>query len=323
MTSDTPLLYDTCRGESGKASLPTDWQGSEFSLLTLYAEYHWRDGAHPLMTDRTSGPNEPAITNDPTTRLRDLLLETQHDGGMLDRIFRQVHESVLDQSPYLNDNSNFTRIGSNDLARMFDFYDNLLLGGKVRSAVEAQGSKLEFALSRRLTRSGGQTKRTRPSKSRPFAPARYEIAVSVPVLFATFSEVDRPIRACGRLCYNRLEALQRIMEHEMLHLAEMLGWDRSNCAARRFKALSLNVFGHTESHHQMITPQERAIVHFGVKPGAKVTFDWEGRQMFGVVNSIRRRVTVLVLSPKGIPYSDGHRYEKFYVPVERLKPVNG
>jgi hypothetical protein len=113
------------------------------------------------------------------------------------------------------------------------------------------------------------------------------------------------------------------MEHEMLHLAEMLGWDRSNCAARRFKALSLNIFGHTESHHQMITPQERAIVHFGVKPGARVTFDWEGKQMFGVVNSIRRRVTVLVPSATGIPYSDGKRYEKFYVPVERLKPVNG
>ena len=276
------------------------------------------------MTDRPTRPNDPGTkSDDATIRLRDLLTETQHDGGVLDRIFRQVHESVLDQSPSLNDNSNFTKIGTNDLARMFDLYDSLLLNGKIRTAVEAQGSKLEFALSRRLTRSGGQTKRTRPTKSQAFASARYEIAVSVPVLFATFSEVDRPIRACGRLCYNRLEALQRIMEHEMLHLAEMLGWDRSNCAARRFKALSLNIFGHTESHHQMITPQERAIVHFGVKPGARVTFDWEGKQMFGVVNSIRRRVTVLVPSATGIPYSDGKRYEKFYVPVERLKPVNG
>ena len=276
------------------------------------------------MTDRPTRPNDPGTkSDDATIRLRDLLTETQHDGGVLDRIFRQVHESVLDQSPYLNDNSNFTKIGTNDLARMFDLYDSLLLNGKIRTAVEAQGSNLEFALSRRLTRSGGQTKRTRPTKSQAFASARYEIAVSVPVLFATFSEVDRPIRACGRLCYNRLEALQRIMEHEMLHLAEMLGWDRSNCAARRFKALSLNIFGHTESHHQMITPQERAIVQFGVKPGARVTFDWEGKQMFGVVNSIRRRVTVLVPSATGIPYSDGKRYEKFYVPVERLKPVNG
>ncbi|MFM1801744.1 MAG: hypothetical protein RJA81_1096, partial [Planctomycetota bacterium] len=35
------------------------------------------------------------------------------------------------------------------------------------------------------------------------------------------------------------------------------------------------------------------------------------------------RVTVLVPSTTGLPYSDGNRYEKFYVPVERLKPVDG
>lgn len=275
------------------------------------------------MSDRPpeNGHLKPLATAKPT--LLALIQETQHDPAALDRMFRQVHETVLRQSAYLDDSSNFTRIGTNDLVRMFDLYDGLLLNGLVRTTVESQGSKLEFALSRRLTRSGGQTKRTRPSKSKAFAAARYEIAVSVPVLFATFSEVDRPIRACGRLCYNRLEALQRIMEHEMLHLAEMLCWDRSNCSAKRFKGLALNIFGHTESHHQMITPQERAIVHFGVKPGARVMFDWEGRRLFGVVNSIRRRVTVLVPSPTGIPYSDGRRYEKFYVPVERLKPVEG
>lgn len=249
------------------------------------------------------------------------LMELTHDPASLDRTFRQVHESVLAQSSYLNDMGNFTKIGTNDLARMFNLYDQHLLHGLISSAVTSQGSQLEFVLSRRLTRSGGQTKRTRPSRSQAFTPARYEIAVSVPVLFATFSEVDRPVRACGRLCYNRLEALQRIMEHEILHLAEMLAWDRSNCSAKRFKHLSLNIFGHTESHHQMITPQERAIVHFGVKPGVQVSFEWEGKKIVGIVNSIRRRVTVLVPSTKGIPYSDGNRYEKFYVPVERLKPV--
>lgn len=267
--------------------------------------------------------NNPQAMPSPEDRLSEYLLNLTYDTASLDRIFRQVYETVLTQSPYLNDNGNFTKIGTNDLARMFHLYDQYLLKGSISQAVTQQGSNLEFVLSRRLTRSGGQTKRTRPSKSKAFTPARYEIAVSVPVLFATFSEVDRPIRACGRLCYNRLEALQRIMEHEMLHLAEMLAWDRSNCSAKRFKSLAFNIFGHTESHHQMITPQERAIVHFGVKPGARVSFEWEGKKIVGIVNSIRRRVTVLVPSTTGLPYSDGNRYEKFYVPVERLKPVDG
>lgn len=253
--------------------------------------------------------------------LRDLLEGKRVETQDRDKAFRHVYETVLANSPYLADNPNFTKIGTNDLARMFELYDNLFLGGELRRALASQHSKLDFALSRRLTRSGGQTKRTRPSRSHAFSPASYEIAVSVPVLFATFGEVDRPIRACGRLCYDRLEALQRIMEHELLHLAEMLTWDRSNCSAGRFRDLATNIFGHTESHHQMITPQERAMVHFGVKPGSRVSFDWEGKELFGIVNSIRRRATVLVPSSHGVPYSDGHRYDKFYVPVERLKPL--
>lgn len=265
-------------------------------------------------------PKSPAA-HDSASTLQALLLETRIEDRSRDQAFRQVYETVLGNSTYLGDKPNFTRIGTNDLARMFDLYDRIFLGGEVRRALLAQNSKLEFALSRRLTRSGGQTKRTRPSRSQAFSPAQYEIAVSVPVLFATFGDVDRPIRACGRLCYDRLEALQRIMEHELLHLAEMLGWDRSNCSANRFRNLATNIFGHTESHHQMITPQERAMVQFGVKPGSRVSFDWEGKQLYGIVNSIRRRATVLVPSAQGIAYSDGRRYDKFYVPVERLKPV--
>ena len=93
------------------------------------------------------------------------LLNLNHDPANLDRVFRQVHEKVLSQSPYLNDMGNFTKIGTNDLARMFQLYDQYLLNGLIAASVTAQGSNLEFVLSRRLTRSGGQTKRTRPSRS--------------------------------------------------------------------------------------------------------------------------------------------------------------
>jgi hypothetical protein len=254
--------------------------------------------------------------------LGDLLLDLKYEPDYLDRIIRQVRDSIFAASENLKDENNFTKIGTFDLIRMFDQYDNILFQGRVRQTINIQGSSLSFDLSRRLTRSGGHTKRTRALKSRPYAPAQYEIAVSVPVLFATFhDDVDRPIKACGRLCFNRFEALQRIMEHEILHLAEMLSWDISNCSARRYKSLALNIFGHTESHHQLITPAERAKTYFGVKPGSKVTFTFEGRQIVGIVNAVRRRATVLVPSPRGTLYSDGYRYEKFYVAVDQLKPI--
>ena len=253
--------------------------------------------------------------------LAEFLLALKYEPDHLDRVFRQVRENVVAGSENLKDEGNFTKIGTFDLIRMFDQYDNILFQGLVRQTVKIQECSLSFDLSRRLTRSGGHTKRTRPAKSRPYEPAQYEIAVSVPVLFATFNDIDRPIKACGRLCFNRFEALQRIMEHEILHLAEMLSWDVSNCAARRYKSIALNIFGHTESHHQLITPAERAKTQFGVKPGSKVSFTFEGRQIVGIVNAVRRRATVLVPSPRGTLYSDGYRYEKFYVAVEQLKPM--
>jgi hypothetical protein len=267
-------------------------------------------------------PGKPLTDSEKAAQeLGDLLVGLNYQPEHLDRVFRQVHDHVMASSDHLNNEGNFTRIGTYDLIRMFDYYDSVLLGGRVRDTVNAQGSTLKFDLSRRLTRSGGHTKRTRPITARPFDPAKYEIAVSVPVLFSTFQDVDRPIKACGRLCFNRFEALQRIMEHEILHLAEMLAWDVSNCTARRYKSIAINTFGHTESHHQLITPAERASINFGVKPGAKVCFIYEGRRIVGVVNSIRSRATVLVPSPGGTLYSDGYRYEKYYVSVEQLKPV--
>ena len=43
------------------------------------------------------------------------------------------------------------------------------------------------------------------------------------------------------------------------------------------------------------------------------------RYSVGVVNRITRRATVLVEDQHGLPYSDGKRYKKFYVPFGSLE----
>ena len=53
-------------------------------------------------------------------------------------------------------------------------------------------------------------------------------------------------------------------------------------------------FGHTENKHKLITPKERAIVKYGVKPGMTVRFRFDGEEREGVVNRINKRATVLV-----------------------------
>jgi hypothetical protein len=109
------------------------------------------------------------------------------------------------------------------------------------------------------------------------------------------------------------------MEHEVLHLVEMLVWGHSSCAAANFKALALCTFAHMEVTHDLATQRERAREKFNLSVGDLVTFEFEGVRRTGRLNRITRRATVLVEYPKGAPYSDGKCYAKFYVPLPMLR----
>lgn len=219
--------------------------------------------------------------------------------------------------------SNFTVISPGDLSRMFDGYDRAFFDGFLRRAVaERAGGRLTFRLAPRMTRAGGKTFRYRRRLGRgPAATVetRYEIAISTRLLFLSFDDATRPVTVCGVPCTDRMCALQRIMEHEMLHLLEMLVWDKSSCAAARFKSMARNVFGHGASTHDLVTPAERAVAKFDLRVGDAVSFEFAGRPMSGTVNRVNRRATVLVENPGGVRYTNGKRYEKYYIPLGMLK----
>ena len=103
----------------------------------------------------------------------------------------------------------------------------------------------------------------------------------------------------GLVCRDRLESLQRIFEHELLHLAEFLGWGRSNCRADNFHALSRRIFAHEGAFHDLITPREQARAAFNIHVGDRVSFELDGARHVGRVNRITRRATVLVENPRG------------------------
>src|SRR5262249_51456206 len=158
--------------------------------------------------------------------------------------------------------------------------------------------------------------------ARPGQPApevRYEITLSTSLLYQTFKDVERTVRVNGLVCADRLEAAQRVFEHELIHLAEMLVWGRSSCAAEPFRALAWGGFGHTGTQHDLVTQQERARARFDVRVGDRVAFTFEGAPYTGVVNRITRRATVLVEDARGQAYSDGKRYLKFYIPLTMLR----
>ena len=211
----------------------------------------------------------------------------------------QIHALVLSQSKYI-DAPNFTRIHPADLELLFAEYDDQFFGGQIKELLGT--TPLHFGLSKRMTRAGGKTA---CFADRHTGKRRYEISASTAILFESFNGDDhRPITASGIACRDRLDALQRVMEHELVHLIEMLLWDKSSCSQPRYCSITRRFF-----------------VQFGLKPGMKVRFRFDGVEHTGIVNGISKRATVLVENDDGLPYSNGKHYAKFYVPVQALEAV--
>lgn len=229
------------------------------------------------------------------------------------QLFRRVQEELLRDSRHVRQ-PDFTSIQVRDLESLFCIYDRLYFAGLLEQALG--GQRLSFAFSKRMTRAGGRTTRHRL----PSGEARYEIAIASSMLFDGFRESDRRVTVCGWECASRLDALQRIFEHELVHLAENLCWSHTNCSARRFQRIAANYFRHRVHTHNLVTRRERA-AEAGIRPGTRVMFEYDGRRMLGRVNRITKRATVLVEDPQGRAFTDGKRYKVYYVPIAGLSVV--
>lgn len=236
----------------------------------------------------------------------------------------RIYAAVLEESPRIRA-GNFTVIAAADLELLFRLYDAEYFRGLLAEMLAEDGAHpMGFRLSRRLIRAAGQTirqvRRVR-SGGRIVNQTEYEIAVSTTLLFGTFQNVEREVIIGGLACRDRLEALQRIFEHELLHLAEFLGWGKSSCSAANFHALSRRIFAHEGYTHDLVTPREQAAVAFDIRVGDTVEFDLDARRHRGRVNRITRRASVLVEDPRGEPFNDGRCYLTFYVPLPLLRKV--
>ncbi len=242
-------------------------------------------------------------------RTLDELSPTRRTPERIRALGAAVGREVLDRSPYLQA-PNFATIHPSDLGLVVESCDRLFLEGHI---ARLRGSTpLHYRLSGRMTRAGGKTVRRRfPDRS------EYEIVVSTTILFDGFARNDPEARVAGLPCANRLEALQRIVEHEIVHLLEFLHTGHSNCRAAPFQRFAATVFGHRSHTHELITRRERAAQQ-GILVGSLVTFADRGRPRTGRVNRITKRATVLVEDPLGQLYSDGKRYRKYYVPLAML-----
>ncbi len=211
---------------------------------------------------------------------------------------------------------NFTFIHDDDLQLLFRWYDETFFQFAITREIRRANSSLGFRMSSRLTSAGAKTLyfRSKPKGRKPF----FEIAVSTTLLAESFQAPDQVHTVVGLPCATRIDALQRLFEHELIHLIELLVFKNSSCTAHRFKTLATNTFGHRCSHHELLRPVDRARMDFGIAVRDRVSFQIAGRKYEGVVNRITKRATVLVPDANGERFSDGRCYLKFLVPVDDL-----
>ncbi|MBA7555297.1 hypothetical protein ES705_47955 [subsurface metagenome] len=173
--------------------------------------------------------------------------------------------------------------------------------------------KLIFRLSSRMTKSGGSI-----SKIIKKDHIIYKISISSYLLFQSFLDIKRTIRINGIICKDRIEALQRIFEHELIHLLELLIKGDSSCSSDSFKILAKQIFLHTDNKHELITQEERTFLKFGIEVGDKVSFEYNNKTYIGIVNRITKRATVLVKDKNNSKNANEEGFLKFYIPISML-----
>lgn len=205
-----------------------------------------------------------------------------------------------------------------ELSQLFRIYDEWIFGGwLVKALRDADIAPVRFRFSRRLTRSAGVTRRME-RRTLTGRNVDFEIVIAHEMILHSFDKPGRTITVGGIDCHDPLTALMRVFEHELIHMLEYLLRGRSSCRGKAFHFLAGRIFGHSEFIHTLVTPAERARDRFGIQVGQRVSFRSESVRLDGKVRRITKRATVLVESPQGQRYSDGKRYEKYYVPLEKL-----
>ena len=227
----------------------------------------------------------------------------------------KVRRALLKDSPHL-DGGRISRIEQSDLERLFYLYDHIFFKGYFLNRFSGQ---IRFSLSPRMTKSAGKTICPQNIKALSPQEENYELRISVLLLFS-YGSLEGDKMVGGIKTRDSLEALQLVFEHEICHLIELHCFKKTSCRQARFRSMAGNLFGHTESYHQLPHGAEIAQVKYGLAVGDRVSFQVEGENYTGVISRITRRATVMVPHSGG-NYRDGagKRYHKFYVPLPLLQ----
>ncbi|MFN6111503.1 MAG: hypothetical protein ACK493_14130 [Planctomycetota bacterium] len=296
----------------GSRLAPAPWTTADLAKPPPY-ELIWEAVLAQRCPGQAKGSPKPHDLTTVTAKLIQVLTSRRFSEADRQGRFHQVLSELQEATPNLRE-PNFKRLAEPELEFLYRAIDRHFLDSTIAKAIAAGQHSLSFRISRRMTSTGGcTTSRFHPKHGQ----GTFQIAIAAQLLAQTWANREQAT-VCGVTCHDMREGLCRIMEHELLHLCEMLVWKDSSCAQSRFKSMAQRLFGHRASKHHLLTNREAAALQHILRPGDRGCVPFEGQQLLGTINRIHKRATVLVPDTRGQAYSDGSRYLKYYVPLRNL-----
>ena len=245
------------------------------------------------------------------------MINIKHDKDTINNKRAIIKESLFLKSININ-NENFEKISEKDLYILYNLYDEIFLKSWFKENFKG---KIIFKLSKQLTRAAGNTTTKKNIAEIASENIEFEVKMSLNHLI-NFNKIDRSKYVGGIEADSILDSLMLVFEHELCHVIEFLVCKKSSCKKKPFKDLIFNLFGQTETSHKLVSANEVNAQEYGLKPGDKVNFQYNGKSINGFIQKINKRATVMCPDKHG-NYIDklGKKYKKFYATLDCLEKV--
>lgn len=227
--------------------------------------------------------------------------------NQIQKLFIQNGSNIIDKK--------IVSLTNEDLNLMFCLYDEIFFNNWFN---DSYTGLLKFSLSKRMTRSAGQTICPRNiEKMRGKSAIEIRIGIN---FFYNYDAVEGSKLVSGIETKSNIDALQLVFEHEICHVIEFILYKKSSCSGKRFKTIAYHLFGHVERFHKLPTYRQIAFEKYGLNIGDYVTFKHKEKDLSGILYKINKRAVVLVKDRKGkLADKKGTRYTKYYVDINLLK----
>lgn len=234
---------------------------------------------------------------------KEIKIEGTHVGEV-ERKRRLIYNEILKD---LGGNSNPVNISTQILQHMFNLYDSEFFNGELDKLIKNTKSVVNFTFGKG-TKTAGMCSGQRTSGS-----CSYIITIHWIVFNTAFnSNSGKELEVNGLKSTNKIEALQLVFEHELLHLWFMLN-NRPSGHNIEFKNKARDMFLHTHTKHKLLwgeedDPERKSFSKTDLQVGMTVEYETKTgankQTMIGSIIKLNPKRAVIKVGPSNysVPY---------------------